>query len=53
MVYNNVGRKRHYVKRNDPQKTTLKATLQPKEVTLYFCWNWKGNVHYGHSSQLN
>ena len=46
ILYNNVGRKRSWGKRNEPPPTTPKAGLHPKKVMLCIWWDWKGVLYY-------
>ena len=46
ILYNNMERKRHWGKRNEPSPTTPKAGLHPKKVMLHIWWDWKGVLYY-------
>ena len=46
ILYNNVGWKRSWGKRNEPPPTTPKAGLHPKKVMLCIWWDWKGVLYY-------
>ena len=46
ILYNNVGQKRSWGKRNEPPPTTPKSGLHPKKVMLCIWWDWKGALYY-------
>lgn len=46
IVYNNVGRKRSWSRRDDSPQTTSKAELHQRKVMLSVWWDWKGVVFF-------
>ena len=46
ILYNNMGRKRSWGKRNEPAASTKDASLHPKKVMLCTWWDWKGFLYY-------